>query len=96
MRISNETYDGIKWVALNLIPALEVLILTVGKIWELPYYTEIGATIAAIGVFLAAIIGVSRKTYLEELAEPTDDDILALFEEEDEEEGGETDDSIIG
>lgn len=96
MRISNETYDGIKWVALNLIPALEVLILTVGKIWELPYYTEIGATFAAIGVFLAAIIGVSRKTYLEDLAEQTDDDILAIFEDDDEEEGGENDDSIIG
>ena len=82
MRISNETYDGIKWVALNLIPALEVLILTVGKIWELPYYTEIGATIAAIGVF----IGVSRKTYLEDLAKPTDDDLLASFEEDEEEE----------
>lgn len=95
MRISNETYDGIRWVALNLIPSLEVLILTVGKIWELPYYTEIGATIAAIGVFLAAIIGVSRKTYLEDLAETTDDDLLAIFED-DEEEGGTDDDSAIG
>jgi len=88
MRISNETYDGIKWVALNLIPALEVLILTVGKIWELPYYTEIGATIAAIGVFLAAIIGVSRKTYLEDLATPTEDDLLTQMEDEEEEAEG--------
>lgn len=86
MRISNETYDGIKWVALNLIPALEVLILTVGKIWELPYYTEIGATIAAIGVFLAAIIGVSSKTYYEKLAAPNDEDYIELID--DETEGG--------
>lgn len=86
MRISNETYDGIKWVALNLIPALEVLILTVGKIWELPYYTEIGATIAAIGVFLAAIIGVSSRNYYEDLAQPTDENLMNEYE--DEEEGG--------
>lgn len=85
MRISNETYDGIKWVALNL-PALEVLILTVGKIWELPYYTEIGATIAAIGVFLAAIIGVSSRNYYEDLAQPTDENLMNEYE--DEEEGG--------
>lgn len=86
MRISNETYDGIKWVALNLIPALEVLILTVGKIWELPYYTEIGATVAAVGVFLAAIIGVSSRNYYEDLAQPTDENLMNEYE--DEEEGG--------
>ena len=63
MKLSNQTYDIIKWIAVNLIPALEVLILTIGKIWELPYYVQIGATIAAIGVFLAAIIGVSSRTY---------------------------------
>ena len=88
MRISNETYDGIRWVALNLIPSIEVLILTVGKIWNLPYYTEIGATIAAIGVFLAAIIGVSRKTYIEDLAMPTEDDLLTQMEDEEEEAEG--------
>ena len=86
MRLSDGTYDKLKWIALAFIPALEVLILTVGKIWGLPYYDNIGATIAAIGVFLAAIIGVSRKTYLEDLAKPTDDDILASFEEDEEEE----------
>ena len=67
MRLKDGTYDRIKWIALAFIPALEVLILTVGKIWGLPYYDNIGATVAAVGVFLAAIIGVSSKTYYEEL-----------------------------
>ena len=67
MRLKDGTYDKIKWIALAFIPALEVLILTVGKIWGLPYYDNIGATVAAVGVFLAAIIGVSSKTYYEEL-----------------------------
>lgn len=82
MRLQDGTYDKIKWIALAFIPALEVLILTVGKIWGLPYYDNIGATVAAVGVFLAAIIGVSSKTYYEDLSEPTDADYLELLEEE--------------
>ena len=69
MNMSNKTYDAIKWIALVLIPAMEVLILTIGKIWGLPYYAEIGATVAAIGVFLAAIIGVSSRAYYQRLDE---------------------------
>lgn len=86
MRLSDGTYDKLKWIALAFIPALEVLILTVGKIWGLPYYDNIGATVAAIGVFLAAIIGVSSKTYYEDLAQPTDENLMNEYE--DEEEGG--------
>ena len=67
MRLKDGMYDKIKWIALAFIPALEVLILTVGKIWGLPYYDNIGATVAAIGVFLAAIIGVSSRTYYQDL-----------------------------
>ena len=66
MKISNRTYDILKWVALAVLPACEALILTVGKIWMLPYYAEIGATVAAVGVFLAAIIGVTSSNYYAE------------------------------
>ena len=85
MKLNNKTYDFIKWFALAFIPAFEVLILTVGKIWGLPYYDNIGATVAAIGVFLAAVIGVSSKNYCEDLAMPTEDDLLALAEDDEEE-----------
>ena len=63
MKLSNITYDRLKWFALIFIPAFEVLILTLGKIWGIPYYSEIGASVAAVGVFLAAILGVSSKAY---------------------------------
>lgn len=94
MRISNRTYDIIKWVALALLPALEALILTIGKIWEpaIPYYAETGATIAAVGVFLAAIIRVSSNTYYDELTQPTDEDLAELILEDEEEEA--EDDSL--
>lgn len=85
MRLSDGMYDKLKWFALAFIPAFEVLILTLGKIWGIPYYSEIGATVAAVGVFIAAIIGVSSKNYYEDLAMPTEDDYMVLLEDDEEE-----------
>lgn len=69
MKLSNINYNVMKWFALVFIPAFEVLLLTVGKIWAIPYYSEIGASVAAFGVFLAAILGVSGRNYYKELGE---------------------------
>ena len=69
MKLSNISYDRMKWFALVFIPAFEVLILTLGKIWGIPYYSEIGASVAALGVFLAAILGVSSRNYYQEIGE---------------------------
>lgn len=63
MKFSNKQFDTIKWIALVLIPASATLVLTVGKIWGLPYYDNIAATITAFGLFLAAIIGVSASQF---------------------------------
>ena len=64
--MSNETYDVLKKVALIFLPALATLWLTVGKIWGLPYTSEIGATITAVSVFLGACLEVSSKNYYAE------------------------------
>ena len=74
MKLSNTTSDRLKWFALVFVPAFEVLILTLGKIWGIPYYSEIGASVAAVGVFLAAILGVSSKSYYKELGEYSAED----------------------
>jgi hypothetical protein len=66
MKLSNETYDVLKKVALIFLPALATLWLTVGKIWGLPYTTEIGATVTAVSVFLGACLEVSSKNYYAE------------------------------
>ena len=73
MKLKNSHYDFIKWFALAFIPAFEVLILTVGKIWGIPYYSEIGATVAAVGVFLAAVIGVTSRNYYKDLDIPREE-----------------------
>lgn len=69
MRLSNTTYDRLKWFALVFIPAFEFLILTLGDIWDFAHYIEIGQTIAAIGVFLAALLGVSNKNYYKRIGD---------------------------
>lgn len=81
MKLSNGTYDILKWVALVVIPASATLVLTVGKIWGLPYYDNIGATISAVGLFIAAIIGVSSKDFY--AIEPMDLDGMEYIEDGD-------------
>lgn len=63
MKLNNSTYDKLKWIALVFIPALETFILAVGKIWSLPHYVGIAATVVAVGVFLGTILGVSTWNY---------------------------------
>ena len=66
MKLSNETYDLLKKIALYFLPALATLWLTIGKIWGIPYTTEIGATLTAIDVFIGACLGVSSQNYYNE------------------------------
>lgn len=66
MKLSNKQYDFLKWFALVAIPAAVTLILTVGKIWGLPQYDNIGATVSAFGLFIAALIGASSNSYFGE------------------------------
>ena len=72
--MSNKTFDYLKWFALVFVPALEVLILTVGKIWGTACYVEVAQTVAACGVFLAALLGYSNQKYYKALGEHEADD----------------------
>lgn len=66
MKLSNETYDILKEIALTILPALATLYAVLGKIWGLPYVTEIPATIMAIDTAMGAILHISTKNYQEE------------------------------
>ena len=63
MKLSNKTYDILKYIVTIFLPALTTLWLTVASIWNIPYGEPIGATIGAITVFLGALIGISSKHY---------------------------------
>ena len=59
----SKIYDVLKWLVTVFLPALETLWLTIGDIWGLPYVVPIGATIAAIIAFSAALLGISSIQY---------------------------------
>ena len=77
MRLSNKAYDFLKWFALVALPAFQVFWLTVGKVWGFPYLTEIGATIGATGLFIAALLGLSSKSFTDGAAIHPDETPLA-------------------
>ena len=62
---NGKVYDILKEIALKLLPALELLVLSIFKIWNLPYGSEIAATIAAIDTALGILLGISSKKYNE-------------------------------
>lgn len=61
--MKNNTYDTLKTIALIVTPIL-TFIATLLKIWEVPYSTQILATLSALDVLLGSIVAISREIYL--------------------------------
>ena len=66
MKITNKSYDIIKWIVVIVIPAVITLYSTLGGIWDFPLVQEITGTLAAIDVFLGVIMKISSATYNKE------------------------------
>lgn len=64
--MSNKLYDILKWIAIIVLPAIATAYGVIAKIWNLPYLTEIPATITAAATLLGAILGVSTISYNKE------------------------------
>lgn len=63
MKISNQTYDILKWIALVALPALLTFYGVVGTACNIPY-TETVLTIgSAFDVMLGTMLGISTNTY---------------------------------
>ena len=63
MKLSDATYDALKFIAIYVIPSLETFWLTIGQAWKLPYVPEVGITIGAVGMLIAGCIGMSVHEY---------------------------------
>lgn len=63
MKISNKTYDVLKWIAMYLLPALGTLYFAIAGIWGFPYGEQIVGTITAVDTFLGVILGISTAKY---------------------------------
>lgn len=66
MKMKNETYDVLKWVAMLLLPALATLISALGNIWGLPWAPQVSDTIVAVNAALAMVLGISTINYQKE------------------------------
>lgn len=82
MKLSNKTYDLLRWIADMVLPALGTLYFALAGIWNFPYGEQIVGTITAIVAFLDVILGISKKNYYADLATPTEDDYIELLEED--------------
>lgn len=69
MKLSNKTYDVLKYLACFFLPALAIFVKTVFAIWRLPYGEEISSTIVAVNAFLGACLGISSISYNKEKLE---------------------------
>lgn len=56
-------YEKLRFASQILVPAISTLYFTIGTIWELPGVEKVVGTLAAIAVFLGALVGLSRKNY---------------------------------
>ena len=63
MKISNKTYDILKWIAMYLLPAVGTLYFALAGIWGIPYGEQVVGTITAIDTFLGVLLGLSSASY---------------------------------
>lgn len=63
MKMSNKTYDVLKYIAQYVLPALGTLYFALAQIWGLPFGEQIVGTIAAVDTFLGVILGISSYNY---------------------------------
>lgn len=66
MKISNKTYDILKWIAQYFLPAIGTLYFALSGIWGLPYGEQIVGTVTAVDTFLGVILGISTAQYNKE------------------------------
>ena len=74
MKMSNKVYDVLKDI-LYALPLIATFVLTIGAIWDLPYYEAIAGTITAIATLLAGLLKYSSMKYNKEIEEPKEEAI---------------------
>lgn len=65
-KMSNQTYDFLKYLAQIAIPAISTFIFAVFKVWGIPYGPEIVGTLSAVDILLGALLKISTDQYYEE------------------------------
>lgn len=61
--LTNRSYDVLKEAAQYVLPALAALYITLGTLWGWPDPEKVGASIAAVNVFVGVLVKVAAKRY---------------------------------
>ena len=75
MKLSNKVYDIFKWLGLAFFPALAILLSTILPVWgvDAGLVKALVVTCNGLGVFIAALIGISQATIAKEKLEMLED-----------------------
>lgn len=87
--MSNKTFDILRAICEQVLPALGTLYFALAKIWGLPWGTEIVGTISAVAVCIGTIIGIKRALYNAIEMDDPDDVVLIPETYGDDEDGNE-------
>lgn len=69
MKMSNKTYDVLKFIAQIVLPAVGTFYFTLAGIWGFPYGEEIVGTITAVDTLLGAVLMLSNAQYKKSITE---------------------------
>lgn len=61
--LPDKVYNVLKYITIIGLPAVTTFFMTIGKIWNIPYTSEIGATLVAITTLIGALICISSIQY---------------------------------
>ena len=67
MIMDNKVYNILKWICLTVVPALNVLIATLGSLYGWTWVSVAIGTIDAVAVFIGSIIGIGSYKYQKSL-----------------------------
>ncbi len=93
MKLNNKVYDVFKWLGLAFFPALAILLSTILPVWgvDANLVKALVVTCNGIGVFIAALIGISQATIAKEKLEMLEE-TYDIYEEPTEDEDPVTED----
>lgn len=63
MKLTDKTYDTLKWIAQIVLPAVGTLYAALSGVWGLPYSEEIIGTIMAVDAFMGVMLGISTAEF---------------------------------
>ena len=76
MKLSNKTYNAIKWIITIFLPALGAFYFALAQTWGFENSQGVNATINAVITFLGLLIGYSSRQYRKNVEERTDGDLI--------------------